>query len=250
MKKKRTWHVYALIDPRTNLVRYVGVTFRGLQRRFNEQLSRARKGGRTHRDCWIRSLLNKGLSPVQCLLDLGTGDWRVAEKRWIAFYRASGQLVNHTDGGEGTPGCIPTKETREKWSKIRRGRKYEPGRRSGMLGKHHSPETRAKIAAAGRGRKHTDATKRKLSALRRGRKLSEAQKELLRHYRRGTKLTPEHRAKIAASTTGRKPVECIETGVVYPSITAAARALGVTESSVGQAVRKGVRCKGHHWRLR
>jgi len=49
--------------------------------------------------------------------------------------------------------------------------------------------------------------------------------------------------------TNRKPVFCIEMEQTYPSVTAAAKALGVNEASVNQAIRKGCRCKGNHFRF-
>lgn len=47
---------------------------------------------------------------------------------------------NITDGGEGTRGCIPSKETRLKMSKSR------TGMLNGMYGKSHSKEAREKIS--------------------------------------------------------------------------------------------------------
>lgn len=46
---------------------------------------------------------------------------------------------NITEGGEGTVGCIPSKETRQKMSKSR------TGKRNGMYGKSHSTETKEKM---------------------------------------------------------------------------------------------------------
>jgi len=59
----------------------------------------------------------------------------------------------------------------------------------------------------------------------------------------------DHRARISATVTNRKPVFCIEMEQTYPSVTAAAKALGVNEASVNQAIRKGCRCKGNHFRF-
>lgn len=243
----RTWEIYAIEDPRTRIVRYVGVTFRP-KRRLNEHLCRARQGGRTHRDCWIRSLLSLDLQPMLVQLESGTGEWREAERRWIAHYRLHTKLVNHTDGGEGTPGYVPTPELRAKWSLSRRGRRYAAGRRSGMFGKTHSPETRARIAAAGEGRVQPPEARAKVSEARRGKPLSPEHREKLSKAKRGRTLPAEHRAKIAASTKTRRPVRCEDTGETFESMTAAARALGVTESSIYHALRKGCRCRGRRLR--
>lgn len=245
---ERTWTIYTLTDPRTNLARYIGVTFRG-KARYREHLSRAATNGKTHRDCWIRNLLSAGLQPELAVVETGTGDWQAAERRWIALYRPLGNLVNHTDGGEGTPGCIPSAETRAIWSAQRKGKKYAPGRRSAMLGRNHSPDAVEKIRQAGTGRLHREAAKLKISAARKDKPLASDHRQKLSAVHRGKVLTDAHKRAIAATTMNRKPVECLETGAVFASVTEAARQLQVSESSVSQAIRKGCRCKGNHFRF-
>lgn len=46
-----------------------------------------------------------------------------------------------------------------------------------------------------------------------------------------------------------KPVVCVETGVVYPSIGAAAIACGAEHGNVSRAVRQGMKAGGYHWRV-
>lgn len=45
------------------------------------------------------------------------------------------------------------------------------------------------------------------------------------------------------------PVECVETGQEYPSITAAAKAVYVTKNCLGEAMKRGSRAGGYHWRM-
>jgi hypothetical protein len=116
-----------------------------------------------------------------------------------------------------------------------------------MRGWHHSDETKAKIAAHTAGRRHTEQAKAKIAESAKGRDMS-APMKVSTELRMGVSLTVEHRAKIAAATTNRKTILCVETGEIYPSITAAAKSLGVSETSVNQAIRKGCRCKGQHYR--
>lgn len=244
--ENRHWEIYTLTDPRTATVRYVGATFRA-KRRFNEHISKAVKGGRTHRDCWIRSLIAQQVRPVYTVIERGTGDgWQEAEKRWITKYRETVDLTNRTDGGDGFPGYIPSQELREKWSAMRKGQPYAPGRVSAMLGKTHSEEAKAKIQASGAGRTCSAETRAKISAKHVGKKLSDEHRAKIGARRKGVPHTEEAIAKIAASTTGRKPILCIETGQVFPSRAAAARELGVNKSSITQATRDGGRCKGMH----
>ena len=244
----RPWQIYTLADPRTMEVRYIGVTFRG-KRRLNEHLSRAVTGGQTHRDCWIRSLIGVGLRPTFAVIQDGSGDgWQEAERQQIARYRRTGVLVNLTDGGDGFPGYIPTPELRAKWSAMRRGVPYAAGRTRPMLGKQHTPDVIEKIRQTSTGRVMPASQRAKLSALRAGKPLPTKVVEASAAARRGKPLRAEHRAKIAAKTTNRKPVVCVETGQTFASVTAAARHLDVNEASVYQAIHKGCRCRGLHWR--
>lgn len=246
---KRSWHVYTLSDPRTQEVRYVGITFRGKQR-YNEHLSRALTGGRTHRDCWIRSLVAVGVRPVYQVVETGLDiGWQDAERTWIATYRATRSLVNHTDGGEGTPGLAPSLELRRKLSETRKGVPYPPGRKSATLGRHHTPEAIAKIQAASKGHVMPESIRAKLSALKKGKPLPMQVIAASVAARLGKPLTQEHKNKIGATTLTRKPVLCVETGEIFPSVKSACKTLSVPNASVNQAIRKGCRCKGLHLRF-
>jgi group I intron endonuclease len=89
---------------------------------------------------------------------------------------------NLTDGGEGTTGCIPSKETREKMSKSR------TGSRNGMYGKKHGKETRDKMSQRAKDR---DPSTRTLSGVGRG-------------------LTGSSNYKAIAVTVNGKRYECIK----------------------------------------
>jgi hypothetical protein len=245
----RQWLVYVLTDPRTEEVRYVGVTVRGLNRRLNEHVSRARTGARSYRDSWIRQLLALGLRPDISRVGFAwDDDWVEAEQRWVAHYRAAGaRLTNLTDGGEGNSGYVPSEETRAKWRAARRGKKYAPGRVPAMLGKHHTEEARAAIAAASASRKQTDAAKAKISAARKGKPLSKEHVEKMAAAKRGRTLPDWHRAKIRAAATGHRPVRQLSTGAEFPSIGEAARRIGVNKRDIVQALAKGCRCRGSYW---
>lgn len=59
-------------------------------------------------------------------------------------------------------------------------------------------------------------------------------------------------ARLAATkrkNTGlRAKVLCIETGLIYPSLQAAAQSQWVTRAAITGAVRRGSRCNGYHWK--
>lgn len=106
--------IYALIDPRTGDVRYVGATT-DVQRRLREHLRR-----KEFRYCsrWIQSLLAEGLTPCVWVLEVVGDGWQRAERRWIEMFRGLGMAeCNIADGGEGTsPGSTKSAETRAKIS--------------------------------------------------------------------------------------------------------------------------------------
>lgn len=96
-----------------------------------------------------------------------------------------GSLCNFTDGGEGTTGWIPSRITRDLWSKQRCG-----------------PQTAAQYHANCE-RRHTNAAKRKISEANKGRSLSEGHIEAIREYNRTREITDEMRAKWSVSRKAR-----------------------------------------------
>jgi len=50
---------------------------------------------------------------------------------------------------------------------------------------------------------------------------------------------PSHKHKIT---------ECIETSIKYPSLKTAAAHMGVSHGAIGNAIKRGSRCRGYHWR--
>lgn len=68
----------------------------------------------------------------------------------------------------------------------------------------------------------------------------------------GVACPDEYREKMSkrmktASAHLRKPVVCVETGVVYESLTAAAKAVDRTFATLSEARRDGKTCAGYHW---
>lgn len=112
--KNRIWYVYALIDPDTDEVRYVGKTHRTIKIRFKEHINQAKTMDdnvvkKYNRYCvnWIHSLLKQDKEPKIQILQQGDSseDWAAAECHWIAYYRKiSEKLTNLTEGGDGMPG--------------------------------------------------------------------------------------------------------------------------------------------------
>ena len=106
------------------------------------------------------------------------------EKFWISIYgrrdNGTGVLVNLTDGGDGTVGCIPSEETRQKQSLKRIGRK-------------HTEEARMKMSISGKGKIINPEQRLKISTTKKGKPSSN----------KGRTLSEEHKAKVSAALKGR-----------------------------------------------
>jgi len=172
--------IYALVDPRTNAVRYVGKADNLTTRAIAHVNDRAN----TRKARWIQSLVTAGLRPrVVTLQTVEDVAWQAAERRWIALLRKAGcDLTNHTDGGEGL--CNPSAETREKLRQLRIAEWADPERRQFLLKIIQSPERRERISARLVGSRKTADHIAKLPQMQPGRKLSPEHAEKLRDHLR------------------------------------------------------------------
>jgi hypothetical protein len=153
------WVIYALKNPRTNEIRYIGWTGKTVERRLHFHLTESIRLKKTRKQKWIMSLLGSGLTPLIEVIESGDGaGYKDAERRWIAFYRANGaRLVNGTDGGDGTPGW-GTHEQRSEVAK-KRDAKLSPAERSARSKKgadlfiaSRTPEQRSQWSEAQRAK--------------------------------------------------------------------------------------------------
>lgn len=99
-------YIYALVDPLTKAVRYVGKTKNSLTKRLRDHIKDSHrvmtKTGRrkvNKRYAWIISLINKGELPTITLLEtVSSVDANDAECSWISQFP---NLTNMTPGGDG-----------------------------------------------------------------------------------------------------------------------------------------------------
>jgi group I intron endonuclease len=107
--------IYALVDPRTGDVRYVGASV-DIKRRLREHMQRS-KHLDSHSARWIRQLLDEGLRPSVWQLAIVEDGWQEIERYWINVFRGLFRLTNIMDGGQGASAGVPkSAETRAKMS--------------------------------------------------------------------------------------------------------------------------------------
>lgn len=189
--------IYALLDPTTHLIKYIGKANDPQLRLYRHM----REKGHSHKNSWLHGLKEKGLIPELIILEeVPVSQWQQREKYWITFYRSQGiDLVNGTDGGDGVHGMRHTSEARRKISEAGKGNQYGKGhkptpqatmkRRASLQGHAVSSETREKIADSKRGKPRSPETRAKLSQALKGTTWSPNRKQ------RNWKPTEEFKAK-------------------------------------------------------
>lgn len=189
--------IYVLLDPITELPRYVGKSDNP-QKRFGSHLL---EKGFTRKIRWIKKLQKIGLQPTLVVLEYVDEDkWEIAERRWIRLFKMVGvDLTNLTDGGDGLKN--PSEETRKKIGDARK-RDWENNREEKLKIARGSTR-REKISNALRGKKKSAAHVAKLPQNQKGRKCSlehrrKISEGMLGKKRPNSKVSPENREKMTA----------------------------------------------------
>lgn len=192
--------IYALVDPRTGEIRYIGRSSKGLLRARNHWATASELQKSTYCANWIKSLVILGLIPTVFVLEswekISNARLNKAERKWIRRYKKkNARLTNLTDGGEGNLGC------------------------------QVSLETRAKMSRAQKRRPDKEDVKRLLLAQAKSSWTKEHRKNLSRSLK-GRIYSSETIEKMRSAKRKKTPVRRND-GVLYPSVCAASRALGV-----------------------
>jgi len=175
--------IYALADPKTSEVRYIGKTIRKPEFRLKIHIAAATNGSNLYVHRWIRKI---NTSPQLIIIEsTPENELDDAERHWIFIMKMIGyRLTNLTYGGEG--GKL-AEETRIKISTSNRGKK-------------RSDESRARMSAGARTRKPmTKETRQKISTTQLGKTLSKAHRMKISMALRGRKFSAEHRANLTKS---------------------------------------------------
>ena len=108
--------IYALADPETQAIRYIGQTSTP-GRRLKQHLRTRGKSDTSNINLWLASLRDQGLVPRMLELEIvDEGD--EGEVRWVAEYQSRGApLLNMNSGGPSLDQCH-----RALWANVRGGR--------------------------------------------------------------------------------------------------------------------------------
>lgn len=126
--------------------------------------------------------------------------WQDRERYWIRYYRRFCRLENVTEGGGAT--IVKSEETKRRF-------------REKMIGRKHSPETRANLLRAARSRTPAEraAINLKISQAKKGKSPRLSEEERLRrslHFKaqglhKGRRLSEETKRKIGKKSKGHPP---------------------------------------------
>ena len=212
---------------RTNGKKYIGITGRSLNSRFG-------KDGSGYKRCAVfwNAIQKYGWDNFEHRIlrtNLTEEEAKDLEKKYIAAFQTNDRRFGYNILEGGQCGPMP-QETKDKIGESHKGKP------NGREGTHLSEETKEKIASSQRGRKMSEShydnfvkamAKRKGTP---GRKLSEKEIEDLRQH-------------------SVKKVLCVETGVVYESMTACAEAFGVLVSNLSRYIKQEKKYKGFHFMI-
>lgn len=172
-------YIYVLIDPDTNMVRYVGKADNPIKR-LSEHIRKS-KYSNTHKNNWIISLIKKNLKPIIEIIDVvSTDDWGFWEQYWIDQFKCWGfNLTNIANGGCGgdlgfsvrqiisnklkNKNC--SENTKKKLRDFRLGKSYDElyGLDKSIQIRNKMSENRCGVLNNMYNKKHTDETKLKIS---------------------------------------------------------------------------------------
>ena len=91
--------MYALRDPDTQEIRYIGKANEAQARLVRHKLDMRRRNTPVY--CWMRKLASEGKSPTIEVIASATDGWQELERALIAQHRADGaRLLNLAEGGD------------------------------------------------------------------------------------------------------------------------------------------------------
>lgn len=201
-----TTFIYALVDPVSEQVRYVGKSNNPSERIKSHV--RTAPFDKTHKAYWIRNLIKNGQQPKLMILEqVDITEWEQKEQYYIqSFHQAGCKLTNGNAGGLGE--ISPTLEVREKLARARYGKITPDIVRNKISMAHegmkHTQISKQKMSIMKQGTTHSTETKQKMSLSHKGKQHSLAAKNKISLAKKGKVFTDEHRAKLSLAAKNRK----------------------------------------------
>jgi hypothetical protein len=198
--QNKTVHIYALVDPNTREVRYVGKA-NDLGARMHLHLK-----SNTHHNAaknrWIASLLAEGLKPVVTVIEMVSfSKWQERERFWIAEFRRRGAVLTNTLPGGNGSGTV-AERTRAALSVANKGKVRSAEQRARMSAARRASPLAMSILRATGLRPKSAATRRKMSEASKGVPKSEAHRKALGLSRKGKPLSQSHREAMSRGLKG------------------------------------------------
>jgi len=146
---------------------------------------------KSHKNEFMQRVYNKyGPGHGWLLEECACKDLNSLERQYIQLNKSALNLMNLTDGGEGTLGWVQPQHVRDAVGKANAERQ-------------HSPETRERLSNSLRGRDLHWGDK--IGGALKGKPKSEQHRANISKARAGKKLSAEHRAAIGAGCKGKTP---------------------------------------------
>ena len=240
--------IYGLIDPRTDMVRYVGRSCSGMSRPRQHQRP-VLESDRTHRANWIRSLHAEGLRHRECVLEVVTKETIAdSEVWWIAYGRALGWPLTNISAGGGLLGYTHKQESkallsewRTKFYRDNDEARAAVGERTRAWYRDHPEEAAEQQAAQSRALKaFYESQEARDSVGRRARAYFERHPEARRA--RGEELRAWHRANPEASAATYEKMSAAR-GTPEARALASVRRKAAHAANPNEAIEHGARMK-------
>jgi hypothetical protein len=248
---KNISYIYTLSDPDTNEIRYVGKTI-NLNKRYSQHINLNNIKSNTHRDNWMVKVIRSGKLPIFDVLDeVNSDEWKYWEIYWISQIKTWGfNLTNSNEGGEGG---ICSEETKKKISEKQKGNKYR-------IGCKHSDIAKLNMSNAQKGKKQSIETiNKRVDLVYKSIDINKIKDEYDKglSYEEIGEIFNLSRSKIyrelkknkllIGSKRLYKRIICIETNIIYDSITHAKKS-GDANSSIYRALKENRTSNGYHWK--
>ena len=173
--------IYGLCDPIGGHLRYIGFTKQDIDIRLTQHLRPSQLKKQTHKNSWLKSLLNKKLVPVIFVIqETDAKNWPSDEQWNIEYFKSLGcNLTNdiRCPGGEMPPN---------------------------MSGIKQSPEHSAKISKTNKGKMPSNYTILRGIEYKTGKKMTNYNRQKLKDANVGRPWKQESKNKISKSMTGNK----------------------------------------------